>query len=72
MPSVTVFLFKNTGVGFVGGVGGESDGFPRLEGADEDVIPDIGEDPFEGRLMSRSPFPGLIFLGEIGEAGGRI
>jgi len=69
MPSVVVLLFKNAGVGFVRGVGGETDRFTRLKRPDVDVVADIGKNAVEGRLMFGSPLPRLVFLGEVGETG---
>ena len=72
MPSVIIFLLKNTGIGFIGGIRREADGFTRLEGTDIDVVADILENAVKGFLAFRSPVPGLVFLCQVGQAGGYV
>lgn len=72
MPSVVIFLFENAGIGLVGGVRGEANRFTRLEGANVDVIADVGKNAVKGRLMDGGPFPWLVLFGEIGKACGDV
>jgi hypothetical protein len=72
MPPVIVFLLEDTSIGFIGGVGREADGFPRLEGTDIDVVADVLENAVKSFLAFGSPVPGLVFLRQVGQAGGHI
>ena len=62
MPSVIVFLLKNTSIGFIRRVRREAYGFTRLEGADVDVISDILENAVKSFLAFGSPVPGLVLF----------
>lgn len=72
MPSIIVFLFKNAGISLVRRVCGEADGLAGLECSDINIVADVGENAVKGRLVFGSPFPGLVLLGEVGEAGGGV
>ena len=62
VPAVVIFLFEDTSVGLVGGVGGEADDFAGKEGTQENVISNAGEDAVKSGLSLRGPFPwGVLF-----------
>lgn len=72
MPPVIVFLLKNTSVCFVGRVRREADGFTWLKGADVDIIADAMENAVKSLLAFGGPIPGLVFLCQVGQAGGHV
>lgn len=73
VPTIVIFLFHGAGVGDIGGVGGKSDGFVGVKGAEKDIIPNGGYDLLEGGSVEfGDPFPRDVLFKEIVKAGGGV
>ena len=63
VPAISVFLFHGAGISDVGGVSGESNGFLRVEGTKENIIPNCSDDLCESSSMKLwYPFPRNILF----------
>jgi len=73
VPAIVIFLFHGTGIGNVGGVSGESNGFLGVESAEKDVVSNCSNNLCEGGSVKLGyPFPRGIFLKKVVETGGGV